>query len=278
MIIKTKIGKSFGGCVNYLTEKDKAEILQAEGVRMDSPQHMTEDFNQVRKINPDLGKAVWHASVSFPEADRGKLTDEMMKNIAQDYANKFGLEQYAVIRHNDAKHEHFHIVANRVKYDGKTVSDKFCASRGAEFSKLLEQKYGLSTAKEKHLDKTNKQALNGHDKAKYEIYEAVKKELPSSRSLEDLKTKLQAKGIEMDIKTQSTGRVYGVSFSKGKESFKGSEIDKTLGANNLSKAIENNLSKAITTGKNIIALGVNQVIDLGKSIIPKIDKGQGFEM
>lgn len=278
MIIKTSIGRSFGGCVGYLTEKDKAEVLQVEGVRMDSAQHMTEDFNQVRKINPDLGKAVWHASVSFPEADRGKITDELMKNIAQDYANKFGLEQYAVIKHGDTKHEHFHIIGNRVKYDGKTVSDQFCASRGVELSKLLEQKYELSQAKEKNLNLTNKQALHGHSKAKYEIYEAVQKHLPSCKSLEELKTKLQANGIDMDIKTQSTGRVYGVSFENGKECFKGSEIDKNLSVGNLTKAIENNLSKSITIGKNIVTPRISQVIDLGKSIIPKIDKGQGFEM
>lgn len=263
LIIKTKIGKSFGGCVNYLTTKDKAEILHAEGVRIDSPQHMIDDFNQVRKINPDLGKAVWHTSVSFPEADREKITDDMMKNIAKEYANKFGLEQYAVIKHNDTRHEHFHIVANRVSYDGKTISDKFCGARGAEFSKYIEKKYELSTIKEKHLNKTNIQSLHGHDKTKYEIYQAIKKDLQNSYSLDELKTKLHSQGIEMDIKTQSTGRIYGVSFTKGKESFKGSEIDKTLSINYLNKAIENNKSRTIGENRNYHN---------------NHDKGQGLEL
>ena len=129
MRVKTKIGGSFGGCVSYCTEKERAEILQAEGVRMDSPQHMTADFNHLRKQNPELGKAVWHTSISFPTEDNGKITDEMMKSIAKDYAEKFRLEQYAVIKHNDAKHEHFHIIGNRVGYDGKTISDQYCGQR-----------------------------------------------------------------------------------------------------------------------------------------------------
>jgi len=277
MIIKTSIGRSFGGCVGYVTEKKDAEILHVEGVRMDTPKHMTEDFNQVRKINPDLGKAVWHASVSFPEVD-GKVSNELMKDIAKDYADKFGLEQYAVIRHHDGKNEHFHVIGNRVKYDGKTVSDQFCAGRGVELGKRLEIKYKLSTDKSKHLSKTNLQALHGRDKAKYEIYEAIQKHLPSCKSMAELKSKLKANGIDTELKVQSTGRIYGVSFAKGKEPFKGSEIDKAFGINNLTKTIENNVSKAVTIGKNVTTPGVNQVIDVVKSITPKIDKGQSFGM
>ena len=107
--------------MNYLTGKEKAEILHVEGVSMDNPQQMIDDFNFLRKTNPDLGKAVWHASFSFAPEDKGKVSEQLMKDIAKDYADKFGLEQYAVVKHNDTRHEHFHIVANQVKYDGKTV-------------------------------------------------------------------------------------------------------------------------------------------------------------
>lgn len=264
------IGKSFGGCVNYLTEKEKAQILDVEGVRMDTAEHMTADFNRIRKLNPDLGNAVWHTSISFPEADKGKVNDELMKAIAKDYADKFKLEQYAVIKHSDTKHEHFHIVANRVKYDGKTVSDQFSAGRGVELSKRLELKYELSQAKGKDLTKTNKQKLHGQDKVKYEIYEAVQKELPSCKSMQELTEKLNIHGISTEIKTQSTGRVYGVSFSKGKECFKGSEIDKNFGINNLTKTIENTIKNSLLKS----VPGLSQVITV-KNII---DKGHSLGM
>ena len=269
MIIKTKIGKSFGGCVLYNLEKEKAEILQVEGVRMDSPQHMIDDFNHVRKVNPDLGKAVWHTSVSFAPEDKGKISEQLMKDIAKEYAEKFKLEQYAVIRHNDTKHEHFHIIANRVKYDGKTVPDQFCAYRGVELSQRLEKKYELTQALEKgkRLELTHKEKLRGAGKTKYEIYEAIQKELPHCKSVNDLKEKLQPHGINTELKIQSTGRVYGVSFSKGQNCFKGSEIDKKYGINNLSKIIENTLKMALEKTipglrqanqvKNIIKKGID---------------------
>jgi len=267
MIIKTKIGKSFGGCVRYLTGKENAEVLQADGVRDFSAQQMTTDFNKIRKLNPKLEKAVWHASVSFPQEDRDRITADLMKEIARDYAEKFGLEQYAVVRHHDTKHEHFHIVANRVKYDGRTVSDKYCAGRGVEFSKHLEKKYQLSGSKQKNLEKQNVQALRGSDKTRREIYEAIRQELPNSRDLIQLIGHLEKRGIDTELKTQSTGRVFGVSFSKGKESFKGSEIDKQCSFNNLQKTL---------------AKGAEQVIPEAR--ITKInrkedrDKGRGMSM
>lgn len=235
MIIKTKIGSSFGGCVRYNLEKEKAEVLLTEGLRTDTPEHMIEDFNFQRKTNPELGKAVWHTSVSFAPEDKGKITDEMMKSIAKDYANKFKLEQYAVVRHKDAPHEHFHIIANRVGYDGKTISDQYCASRGVELSHRLEKKYELSQQKGKRLELTHQDKLHGKDKAKYQIYEKVQKELPDCKSIVDLQTKLQAHGINTVIKDQ------GLSFAKGVQCFKACAIDKDFGL----KTIENTITKAL---------------------------------
>jgi hypothetical protein len=288
MIIKTKIGKSFGGCVRYLLGKENAEILHAEGVSVENAQQMTEDFNHTRKINPDLGNAVWHASVSFAPEDKGKVSEGLMEEIAQDYANKFKLEQYAVIRHHDKGHEHFHIIANRVGYEGNTISDQFCASRGVELAKQLEVKYELTQAQEKgkNLGQTNEKALHGHDKTKYEVYKEVKKEMEHCRTFDELKEALKDKGINVELKTQSTGRAYGVSFSKGKECFKGSEVDKTMSFGNLQKTMGVNIKKAIdnkvekatektiekTLGNiNPIVKGISIVKDIGKAL----DKGFG---
>lgn len=258
--------------MNYLTEKEKAEILHVEGVRMDEPQHMIDDFNHVRKINPDLSKAVWHTSVSFPEVDRGKISDELMKDIAKQYADKFGLEQYAVIRHHDAKHEHFHIVANRVKYSGLTADDSFCAGRGVEWGKRMEKKLGLSQEKVKHLELTNKEALRGSTKVKYEIYEAIQKELPSCKNLQELQEKLKPYGIDTQIHKQSTGRESGISFSKAGLDFKGSQIDKKCSIGNINKTLENTMKLS-----QLPTPGLNQVMNVAKVIKKGIKMG-GFEM
>ncbi len=263
MHIKTKTGKSFGGCVRYCMEKEKAEVLHSEGLRMDSAAHMTEDFNLVRKVNPDLGKAVWHTNISFATEDAKKVTNEMMIAIAKDYAAKFKLEQYAVIRHKDADKEHFHIIANRVGYDGHTVSDQYCGSRGEELAKRLEKKYELHHQEGKRLELTNQEKLHGKDKVKYEIYEAVQKELPQSKSIAELQTKLQTHGIS----TQVTEK--GLGFAKGVQHFKASAVDRDFGLKTILKTIENVLTKALE--KAIPGL---KEINLVKNIVKKgIDRG-----
>lgn len=260
MIVKVKVGSSFGGCVGYNLGRDGAEILHAEGVRIDTPQHMTEDFNHIRKLNPDLGKAVWHTSISFAPED--VVTPELMQSIAKDYVDKFGLEQYAVIRHTDQGQQHFHIVGNRVKFNGKTVSDQYSAQRGVELSGRLEKKYNLTEAKSvgKRLNLTHEDKLTGATKVKYEIFKAVNQELPKSKSLDELKTNLAARGIETELKAKD-GKVYGIAFAKNGKAFSGSAIDKTLGFQKIIHALESVLKNAIPGVSQ-----VTKVLRIGKGL------------
>lgn len=276
MVIKTKIGKSFGGCVRYNLEREQVEVIHAEGVRMDTAQHMTEDFNQLRKQNPELGKAVWHTSISFAPED--KVSPELIKNITQDYIAKFKLEQYAVIQHHDQGQTHFHIIGNRVNYEGKTISDQYCYKRGIELSQRLEKKYELTQTKTvgKRLELTHQDKLHGHDKTKYEIYEAVQKELPKCKNLEELQAKIKPHGIEMEIKLNNKKQAFGVSFKKGKECFKGSAVDKTLGINQLNKTIEKTLENTLKQAVKNVVPGLSQVSQVIK-ITKSLGKGIAHE-
>ena len=239
MIIKTVIGKGFGGSVNYLMEKQHSEVLHVEGVRMDTPKHMIDDFNFQSSARPDLGNKVWHASISFNHAD--KPTPELMKQIAEDYCKKFGLDQYAVIRHNDTKHEHFHILGNRVKIDGTTVSDQYSASRGVEQSKILERRYNLEQSKGRDLSKTNTPKLNPYEKAKLDVYKTIKHELQGSKDFNQLAEKLKPHGIEVQPHSNSGG-VYGVSFKQGQNCFKGSQLGKDFTAKALEQTFKSVLN------------------------------------
>ncbi|RZJ93174.1 MAG: relaxase/mobilization nuclease, partial [Hymenobacter sp.] len=97
MISRTTIGRSFGGVVRYQFEGRKeqpsdkqAEVLVAVGVRADSAAHMSADFNRGRQLNPNLGQAVWHTSLSFNPDDAAKLDSVKMLAIAEGYVQKMG--------------------------------------------------------------------------------------------------------------------------------------------------------------------------------------------
>lgn len=242
MIGKVSIGKSFGGVVRYVMEKDQAEVLDMSGVRSENPTVATRDFNAIRSQKPEIKNAVWHTSISFAEAD--KLTNEDMKKIAADYLEKTGLDkhQYLVVRHHDTIHEHIHIVSNRVGYDGAVASDKWCKNRTANICDKLEVKYGLTIARDQGRQKViSEDKIQAIKEVKSEIKSAILECLDKGvNNFKNLKAELEEKSIQMNLQIQTTGRVNGISFEKDGIALKGSAIDKSFSYRKLSNQMNMN--------------------------------------
>ena len=222
-------GASFRGCVRYVMLKPGAEVLFAFGVRTDKVLHTISDFDAIRSLNPGLKKAVIHTSISFAYEDKSKLTDEIMIQVAQAFLKKIGLHENQVVcvKHTDAKHDHFHIISNRVGYDGRVVSDKFIKNRAARACDQLEAEFKLTVARGHGLGSGKVFRSQKQNKVKDEIQTAINSGLSDGvRGFDELTRYLTKKGIEMKVQYQSTGRVNGVSFRKDDIAFKGSSIDK----------------------------------------------------
>lgn len=241
MITKVVIGKSFKGCVGYVLSKPGAEILDFEGVRIESTKSITKDFTTIRNLRPQISNAVWHTSVSFAYED--KVDSDLMRKIARDYLEAMGLSsnQFLVVRHIDAKHQHFHIVSNRIGFDGKVITDQWSKNRSARVSDLLEEKYGLIVAQSL---KRNQGNLVGKASIRKQLKEEIRikitKHLVNSRSVEDLIEALKSDNIEMQLQVQSTGRINGVSFKSKEIAVKGSSIHKDFSFKHIMEKIESN--------------------------------------
>ena len=139
MIGKIITGKSFRGCMNYLHEgrlqeneelqKQEMEKKQAQVIAYNqcfgTKKELIRQFIEVSKLNPKVSKPVFHATISFAYADANKLNNQDKADIAAGLAKDFCFSnnQYVVISHGDTQHEHLHIVANRIDYNGRTASD-----------------------------------------------------------------------------------------------------------------------------------------------------------
>jgi hypothetical protein len=234
-----KPGKSFGGCIEYNVLKKEATILYADGVRIDKIAHTIADFSMQRKMNPGLGQAVGHISLSWSPDDKDKLNDEKMVSIAKEYLQRMKIQdtQLLIVKHKDRAHPHIHIVYNRVDNEGKTISDKFQHLKNIKISKELTLKHGMHIGQGK--EKVNRPQLKGIDKLKYELYDTIKAVKQKVTSMAELKQELLKQGIGMQFKYKSgTLEKQGISFSKGDYKFKGSEIDRSLSYGRLSKQIE----------------------------------------
>ena len=190
-------------------------------------------------MNPALGQAVGHIALNWSPNDKPKLSDELMLAVAHEYLVKMKIQetQLLIVRHHDKTHPHLHIVYNRVDNRGKTISDKYQHVKNAKVCKELTLKHGFFMATGK--EQVNRQQLKGADKVKYELFDAIRSEVRWVKSMDDLQSRLSAKGIEMLYKFKSgTTEVQGISFAKDGYKFKGSEIDRSMSYGNLVKAIE----------------------------------------
>jgi hypothetical protein len=229
MMGKPITGRSFGGCIRYVVDKQEAKILAAEGVRMQNASTLAHDFNLQRKMRPELGKAVGHLVLSWSKEDLSKLSDGIMVERAKKYMEKVGIRntQYVIVRHSDRDHPHLHLVYNRVDNNGKTITDKNNFAKNVKACKEITLKHGYHLGEGKDL--VNRQALKGKEKIRYELYDAIKAAMKTATTWKGIETELAKQGIGIAYKFRSgTKEVQGISFEKGDIKMKGSAIDRSL--------------------------------------------------
>ena len=240
MIGKIITGKSFGGAVEYVLRKEKARLLDSDGVDTESIRSIIDDFNFQRKARREIAKVVGHISLSFHRDDAPTLTDDRMRELAAAYMESMGIAdtQYIVARHNDTEHPHLHIIYNRVKYDRTLVADKNERRRNVKVCKQLKRRYGLTFSNGKRDIKTER--LHGADKVRQEIFDAITRILPKCDRIADLSAKLKRQGIGVQFVRRGNDpkkAVQGVTFTKDGLTFKGSQVDRKFSYAGLSKTI-----------------------------------------
>ena len=258
MVGKTKTGSGFKGVIYYNLQKAKnSEILFSNGLANNDMKGLIKEFEAISGDNPNISKPVWHTSLSFAKEDN--ISNDKMGEIAQKFMEKagFSLEnnQFIIIKHNDKDHRHCHIVANRVGFNGRTVSDFYFKSKTVQWAKELEKEYGLTQVQDiAKIRKTEKSKEFTPDKE--QLKETISKTLESKgiSSLEELSLKLREKGVEMEIlKHSKTGKEYGVNFKVGGNTYKGSDLGKKFAY----KALYSNLSPALKIATKIISKGIS---------------------
>ena len=265
MISRTTIGRSFGGLVRYQFEGRKdlpsdkqAEVLAAVGVRADSAANMSLDFNRGRQLNPNLGQAVWHTSLSFNPDDAARLDSPKMLAIAESYVQKMGLDktQYTIIRHHDQPdNQHLHIIANRVGDDGQTIKDGQNFYRSKKVLTELIQEYGLTSPKGLRPEKQHPAQLHGVDLTRHELKEALRTALATTYDGKELRAVLQEQAITFKVFQTKESKPTGISFAKDGQTLKGSEIGREYSLAGIVKQLEaNHLAQQVEKARQQAAL------------------------
>jgi hypothetical protein len=212
-----------------MNEKKKPEILWADGVLTTSNNQIISDFNFQRRLLPSLGNAVFHFPISFAPDDQ--VSDEMVLKIIEKFRKDMKLSntQVLAVRHHNTDHEHLHIVANRVSYDGTSIPDSFSAKRTMNCMKKYEKEFGLTVASKQE------------NKRKKELKMLIVSLIDQGLSAEKIFDKLNESGWKVLLnKSEETGRVSGVTYihkTKGIK-WKASQVDRSLSYNKMIQRIE----------------------------------------
>jgi len=184
---------------------------------------LIQQFNEVRQLNTKLAKPVLHVTLSLSQGE--SLPTYKLAEMAEDCARDLGFSnnQFVAVLHKDTAHAHMHIVANRIGYDGKTVSDSNSYQKITKLCRKLEIKHELKQVLSPNAflpkELRNYQRL---DERKEKLKAHIKQSLAGARNYEQFEQKMKDLRYEV-IKMR------GIGFrDQQKEYTKGSEVGYSL--------------------------------------------------
>lgn len=265
MIGKITTGKSFRGCILYCLNdkkqepgkeqvmKDRAEVIMFNQC-FGNQKELIEQFNAVRQVNSKLSKPVLHITLSL--ALEHRLSKDKLMEMCEQCAREMGFEknQYIAAKHIDTGHLHLHIVANRIGFDGRTVSDSNNFKKIASYCRKMELKYRLTQVLSPRLYLSKQQRLiPRHDKRKEQIKHHIWESLSASRNYNEFERLMKEKKYQVI-------RSRGITFIDEKKVYvKGSElgyslqtIERILEQKKLKQENQHTLQQQKQTGKALI--------------------------
>ena len=253
MVANIRSGSSPGGALYYNKEKvdrDEAEILYWQKMlepfdkygRMDVDACM-ESFWPYLEANRRTTNTVFHVSLNPSPED--KLTDEQLREIANEYMQKMGYgdQPYIVFKHKDIDRHHLHIVSLRIDENGRKISDSHEYDRSMSVLRELERKYNLHPSI-KGQEQTAREGLRKvnypEGNVKQQISSVVRSCLRNYKcsSYGEFRTLLERFNVSVEERTGTVdgrnyaGIVYGALTGDGYGTstlFKSSKIGKDVG-------------------------------------------------
>jgi relaxase-like protein len=229
MIARPIKGTGFRGVLNYLSQKPDAELFLTPMAGRDS-RELAREFGLVRRQRPRLEKAVAH--LFLRPAPGEFLSDEQWREVVRFYVAGMGFADspYVVYRHNEP-HPHLHIVASRVTYDGRVVSDSNDYRCSGELCRQIERDYGLRVLRSPAHDTAPSLAEFGRARRAggsppRTYVQEVLARVPSERrfTLSDYLDYLHRHEIALLPNLARTGHVSGVSYVYKGTAFRGSDL------------------------------------------------------
>ena len=235
MIVNQLKNKSFRTTAEYVLEKEKAELLDTNMLGA-TPRQMSMEVAAIRRMRPNLQHATLHVIFALPyrndeegnAVERENLADEQAIELVTKWREAMLVTNclYFLARHSDRTHNHFHLVACRIRMDGSVVDDSWDYRRSEVVVRQLEKEFGLSATpcsngrvaekvEEKGIETTiadrraqtrkQKHHLSGKPPVKQQLAALIDEVTASHPTVTELIGRLQRSGVTVHPQFSSRG-------------------------------------------------------------------------
>ncbi|SNZ01313.1 relaxase/mobilization nuclease domain-containing protein [Flagellimonas pacifica] len=280
MIARILYRESVHGILNYVLHKEGAKILGFSNTspEMESHPELLKHALHFMGNRHGTKKRYTHITINLPHGEF--LSDGNFHKLATEYMDHmgYGEQPFVVVRHDDTKHEHVHIVTTTVKDDNTLVNLSHDYNRNIATQKHLEKEYGLQPSPETmeqrelavHRLPEIQPLPDDSNGVKFYIQDILNTVLQryKVRSFEELSQLVKPYHILISHKTNENGRVgvsYGIEVDNGYRSrfingyvvhpkFSGPKMDSLFKRNSKSKLVpmhKKRLEKQLLTTKKL---------------------------
>ena len=211
------------------------------------PKAIYEEMKMVSDYNTRCRNKFLRIEIGIAPQDEKKLPVSELMRIAHLFANQMGLDnhQWVAVTHKDTDNRHIHIIANRISLYGEVYDTTFVSNRAARVAEEISRSKGLTIAKEVRAERKHQKAKANPTREQtkkevqqicYALLDKYKGGGISGHSM--FLYELNKSNIIIERMKNKQGKVYGLKFSFGGQSFKASEIGREFGYHSLQKNFE----------------------------------------
>ncbi|WP_314574284.1 relaxase/mobilization nuclease domain-containing protein [Alloprevotella tannerae] len=211
------------------------------------PKTIYEEMKVVSNYNSRCLNKFLRIEIGIAPQDEKRLPVSELMGIAHLFAKRMGLDnhQWVAVTHKDTDNRHIHIIANRISLYGEVYDTTFVSNRAARVAEEISREKGLTIAREIKAERKYQKAKvsQTREQTKKEVQQICYSLLDKYRDTgitghSMFLYELNKNGITIEHMKNKQGKVYGLKFSFGGQSFKASEIGREFGYCSLQKNFE----------------------------------------
>jgi hypothetical protein len=156
--------ESFKGSALYLAGRikglspDRVEFVETRNIHTDDPRAAAALMEATASKSVRCQQPAYHFMITFDpkDAEAGKVTPELKRQIAQQVIERMGLEEHQLLvySHRDTDHPHLHFLVNRVHPEKHVAYDRHQdGKRLTGIVKELAQEHGLNILRNREYER-----------------------------------------------------------------------------------------------------------------------------